>query len=66
MIVEKPINVKIERTAYRLKPGMSVPQPVIDFWNENNQTGELIKQGAISDDKKKEGKKVDSIRQTED
>ena len=49
MIVEKSISVRIRGGSHFLKQGQTVPQSVIDFWNESGQLVELLKSGAISD-----------------
>lgn len=74
MIAEKSISVKISKGTHFLKQGQTVPQVVVDFWNESGQLVDLLKSGAISDPASKnfmkkekvEVKSFESIRQNEE
>lgn len=74
MIVEKSISLKISKGSHFLKKGQTVPQFIVDFWNESGQLVDLLKSGAISDPASKnfvkkekvEVKSFESIRQNED
>lgn len=52
MIVKKLIGpIKIDGCICRLSIGSEVPSKILQYWKDNNQIKELLKIGAIEDNK---------------
>ena len=68
MIVNKPINIKIDGVMHRLKVGQTAPSVVVDFWNKTNSISILKSGGIISEESttKSKSKKAEVVTEVID
>jgi hypothetical protein len=45
--IAKPTSVKIEGVTYTMRPGCTVPAPVLSFWRSSGQLQQLAESGTL-------------------